>query len=204
MRIERDSAADTASVPAEDLIRAHYDDFNQRRLDAAALRFHADARIEHITGQTEHGPGGFLVLARQWLTAFPDGQLRVERIRAERPGMYDVDLVASGTHIGTLAFGSWVFRPSNVAVRLPARELFHIDDGAIRFASLSFDLHGLVRQLARIDTAKVLQYTARIHQLGEELGRATDPARRRDIIDRLGTELDEARQIVRPYFRVNQ
>jgi SnoaL-like polyketide cyclase len=198
------SANRTVSEPAERLIRAHYEDFNQRRLDAAAARFHPDARIEHITGQTEQGADGFRLLAQQWLTAFPDGRLAVECIRASGAGMFDVDLVASGTHSGTLAFGSWVFRPSNVAVRLPARELFHIEDGLFRFASLSFDLHDLVRQLARVDTANLLQHLARIQQTGEQLAADADPARQRDLLDRLGRQLDAARHVLRPYFRGNQ
>ena len=62
--------------------------------------------------------------------------------------MYDVDLVAEGTHTGTLALGSWSFRPSHVAVQLRARELFQVEDGQFRLASLTFDLQDLVRQLS--------------------------------------------------------
>src|SRR3954451_11274620 len=192
------------SETAEALIRTHYDDFNARRLQVAAARFHAEARIENITGQVAVGADGFLLLAQQWLTAFPDGRLHVASIRPRGGGMYDAELVAEGTHSGTLAFGTWSFRPSNVHVRLPARELFQIEDGQFRLASLSFDLQDLVRQLATVDTGRLLECVARIHQIGEYLAAQSDPTRQRELIDRMGQQLDAARHVVRPYFRTNQ
>ena len=189
---------------AEALIRAHYEDFNVRRLQAAALRFHPDARIENITGQAACGPDGFVLLAQQWLTAFPDGRLLVDSIRPRGAGLYDAELVAEGTHSGMLAFGSWSFRPSNVRVRSPARELFQIEGEQFRLASLSFDLQDLVRQLSAVDTRTLLEHVARIRQLGEWIEAAEDPTKQRDLIDRLGRQLDAARHVVRPYFRVNQ
>lgn len=192
------------SETAEALIRAHYEDFNTRRLQAAAARFHAEARIENITGQVACGADGFLLLAQQWLTAFPDGRLLVESIRPRGAGMYDAELMAEGTHGGTLAFGSWSFRPSQVHVCLPARELFQIEDGQFRLASLSFDLQDLVRQLATVDTGRLLECVARIHQLGEYLAAENDPTKRRELIERMGQQLDAARHVVRPYFRTNQ
>ena len=192
------------SEAAEALIRAYYEDFNTRRLPAAAARFHPEARIENTTGQVARGGGGFLLLAQQWLTAFPDGRLLVESIRPRGDGMYDAELVAEGTHSGPLAFGSWSFRPSKVHVRIPARELFQIEDGQFRLASLSYDLQDLVRQLAPVETGKLLEYVGRIHQLGECLAAEHDPTKQRELIERIGRQLDAARHVVRPYFRANQ
>ena len=189
---------------AEAVIRAHYDDFNARRLDAAAARFHPDARIEHITGQVESGPDGFRLLARQWVTAFPDVQVAVQSIRSLGSGMYDAEMMAEGTHTGTLTFGSWEFRASHVLVRIPARELFHIEEGRFRLASLSFDLQDLVRQLGAVDVARLLEYIARIHQLGQQLAAENEPARQRELIEGVGRQLDAARNVVRPYFRTNK
>lgn len=91
------------SETAEALIRAHYEDFNTRRLQAAAARFHAEARIENITGQVACGADGFLLL-----------------------------------------------------------------------------------------------------QLGEYLAAENDPAKQRELVERMGQQLDAARHVVRPYFRTNQ
>ena len=195
---------DSNGRAAADLIRAHYDDFNGRRLDAAAGRFQANARIEHGSGQVAYGPGGFCLLTRQWLTAFPDGRVAVQDILPQGGNMYEVALVATGTQSGPLALGSWSFRPSQVAVRLPARELFQVEEGQFRLASLTFDLHDLVRQLATVDTAVLQEHVARIGQLGQQLAAETDPTRRRELIDQLGRQLDAARHVVRPYFRTGQ
>jgi predicted ester cyclase len=195
-----DSARSQPTGSAEDLIRAHYEDFNERRVEAAAARFHPDARLEHVTGRLERGPDAYREFAGRWLTAFPDSRLRVERIRRRGPGLYDVDLIAVGTHLGTLTFASWIFRATGVRVRLPARELIQIEDGQFQFASLCFDLQDLVRQLASIDVTTLLQHLRRIQQLGEQLT-AANPARQRELLERLGQQLDEARHVVRPYFR---
>jgi hypothetical protein len=192
----------TSPAADHDLIRTHYADFNARRVDDAARRFHPDATVEHVTGRVEQGPDGYRVFAEHWLAAFPDAALDVRRIQARAPGLYDVDLLATGTHTGTLVYGSRVFRPTNLEVRLPARELLQIEPPLFRFANLSFDLQDVARQLATVDTGKLLRHLARIQQIGDQLGAApSDPCRRRELIDRLGRYLDEARHVVRPYFR---
>ena len=43
-----------------------------------------------------------------WLTAFPDSRLSVESIRRRGQDLYDVDLIAVGTHLGTLTCASWI------------------------------------------------------------------------------------------------
>ena len=201
MHLLRDRSDDPTARTVADLICAHYDDFNGRRLDSAAVRFQADARIEHGSGQVEYGPEGFCLLARQWLAAFPDGRVTVRDIRSQGGNLYDVELVATGTHSGPLVLGAWSFRPSQVAVRLPARELFQVEDSQFRLASLTFDLQDLVRQLATVDTARLHEHIARIGQLGELLAAEPDATRQRELIDRLGRQLDAARHVVRPYFR---
>jgi SnoaL-like polyketide cyclase len=198
---DSDRPDDRAARAVENLIRAHYDDVNGRRLDRAAARFHPDARIEDVTGQVQCGPAGFSLLAHRWLTAFPNGTLTVQEIAPQGRNMYDVDLIAEGTHAGTLALGPWTFRPSHVAVQLRARELFHVEDGQIRLASLTFDLQDLVSQLTTVDTARLLAHLARIQQLGEQLAAESDATRQRELIDRIGMQLDAARHEVRPHFR---
>ena len=197
-----DVSLDGATDSPESLIRGYYEAFNDRRIDEAAGRFDEGARLEHVTGRAERGPDGYRHFAERWLDAFPDALLNVDAIRQTGPQMYDVDLVATGTHTGTLSFGAWVFRPTTLPFSLSARELFQIEHGRFQFAALTFDLQELVRQLAIVDVAKLSQHLARIQQLAEQLAASKGtPARQRELIDRLGGELDEARRAVRPYFR---
>jgi hypothetical protein len=196
-----DGALGTRRVAAEELIRCHYEHFNRRRLDEAARVFHAEAHIEDVTGRTERGPDGYRRFAAAWLEAFPDAHLAVQSIQPRASCLFDVDFVVSATHTGTLEFGSSRLRPSGVRVKLRARELFEVQDGLFHLASVTFDLQDLIRQLAPVDTVALLQHVDRIHQLGQQLSATNDPARQRELLDRLGRQLDEARHVVRPYFR---
>lgn len=73
--------------------------------------------------------------------------------------------------------------------------------GQITFSSLSFDTHDLIRQLAAVDDAQLMACLERIRQLDDLAGVHGDAERRQDVLDRLGRELDAARNVVRPYFR---
>ncbi len=185
---------------AQSLIRQHYADFNARGIERAASRFDPDAAHD-IAGRVERGPEGYRQFAAWWLAAFPDATFTVRDIQARESDLYDIELLAEGTHNGTLAYGAWKFRPTHLEVRLHARQLFQIADGLIRFSTLSFDVQDLVRQLTAVDMPKLMGHLARIQELREQLASASTPAMQRELIDRLGTQLDAARHIVRPYFR---
>jgi predicted ester cyclase len=196
------ASVDHAADRDEAFIRQHYAAFNERRIDDAAGGFDPDAPLEHVTGCVEIGPDGYRVFASRWLGAFPDATLAVHEIHRRSTGLYEVDLLATGTHRGTLTFGSWSFRPTHLQMRLSARQLLQIGDSRIRSATLSFDVQDLVRQLATVDVVKLLDQLRRIQQLGDQIaGVQGDPARVRELLDRLGPLLDGARHVVRPYFR---
>jgi hypothetical protein len=201
MRTGHDGATGSGTDAAAELIRCHYQHFNQRRLEDAARAFDADARIEDVTGRVERGPEGYRRFAAAWLSAFPDARLTVQSITRRAGALYDVDLVVSATHTGTLALGSTRLRPAGVRLELRARELLEVKDGRFHLASVAFDVQDLIRQLAPVDTVALLQHVERIHQLGRQLSAEKDAARQRELLDRLGRQLDQARHVVRPYFR---
>jgi hypothetical protein len=60
----------------------------------------------------------------------------------------------------------------------------------------------MVEQLARVDNPRLLEHLDRLRQLADQLAALpeSDP-QAREIIDRLGRELDSARHVVRPYFK---
>ena len=114
----------------------------------------------------------------------------------------DVELLARGTHHGALEFAGRVFRPTNAPVTFRMRELLQVRNGLIVSASLSFDLQEIVLQLTKVDTRALLRHLQRLRDLREELtGAHEDGARAREVLDRIGGELDAARHVVRPYFR---
>ena len=82
------------------------------------------------------------------------------------------------------------------------RQMIEIDGDRITFSSLSFDVQDIVRQLVSVDVPALLKRLEKLRDLEARLAavRADDTTTRRAVLDRLGTELDAARRIVRPYF----
>jgi predicted ester cyclase len=190
-----------ARESADDLIRRYYDSFNARDLDEAARLFAPAARVEHLPGSTAlRGGDAYLQFARTWLTAFPDANFSIERIRAGTDRLHEVDLIGRGTHTGTLEFGSWVFHSTARETVLRFRELIEVEDAHFVFASLSVDLQDLIRQLTTIDVDRLRQHLGRLERLNHELGGARE-GRQHELLDAIGRELDAARRTIRPYFR---
>lgn len=185
------------------IIAAYYAHFNQRHFVEAAALFAADAVLEQLPLRTqERGGIGYLQFVSVWLRAFPDAVLHAERITSTRASTFDVELRATGTHRGALDLGGRVFRPNGAHIVLHLRELLQIEAGKIVFSTVSFDLHEIVDKLAKPDVALLLRHIRRLQELGEELSAGlSDEARTRDVVERVGEELDSARHVVRPYYK---
>ena len=186
------------------LVQRLYRLFNARELDEAAALFADDAVVEHgAPGRQQYGGAGYLEFARKWIGAFPDAALTVEAITPRNPTTIEIDLVATGTHQGPLDLGGYgLFKPSGTMAKLRLRQIVEFRDSRIVYSALSFDVHDIVQQLTVISVPKLLEHLKRVQHLGERLAQ-TSPEQiveRRSILDRLGTELDAARRIVRPYF----
>ena len=80
--------------------------------------------------------------------------------------------------------------------------MVEIDGGRIAFSSLSFDVQDIVQQLVNVDVPTLFKRLEKIRDLQTRLAAVPpdDMSARRAVLDRLGTELDAARRIVRPYF----
>ena len=192
------------SVTCEDLVHRLYAHFNARRLDDAAALFSDDAVLEHAhTGRQEKGGGGYREFAQMWLGAFPDATVVVERVTSRTPTSCEVDLVATGTHLGPLDLGGYgLFKPSGAVGRLRLRQMLEVRDCRIVFSSMSFAFQDIVQQLVSVDVPALLKRLERIQDLRLRLAAVPgdNVADRRSLLDRLGAELDTARRLVRPYF----
>src|SRR5690349_15232711 len=93
--------------PNDRLIHGFYQAFNDRRFDDAAAMFSDDAVLEHAPlGRQQHGGEGYRQFTAMWTAAFPDAALTVERVSSRVDHIYEVELLASGTHVGALDMGS--------------------------------------------------------------------------------------------------
>jgi predicted ester cyclase len=189
---------------SDQLVRDYYRCFNERRVEAAAALFAADAAVDMPPFvQQAQGARAYTQFAETWLRAFPDAVLTMERVEQRNETMCEVDLVATGTHSGPLDLGRFgLLKPSGARLMLRLRELLEVRNGRITYASLSFDINGLVRQLNRIDYDRLARCLDTIRQVADELaGAPTDSDRQRDVTERLGQALDTARLVVRPQFK---
>lgn len=185
------------------LIRAYYAYFNKRRLADAAELFADDATFDHPPfAKTGRGSSGYVKFVETWLRAFPDAQLKIEHVHQRSDNICEVDLIANGTHSGTLDLSPYGrLKPTGAQTAFHMRELLQVKNDRIIHSTLSFDIHDLLYQLANIDHAELDQHLEQIQRLRHELGKVgNDSERRRFVIERIGQELDAARMVVRPWF----
>jgi predicted ester cyclase len=137
------------ATPTE-IIQQYYDLYNRRRFEEAGALFAPDAVIEHAPygTQTRRGGTGYIDSAELSVQAFPDATIAVLAIEPRGDTVFEVDLVASGTHLGRLDMGTFGrFEPTGATIRLRHREVLDIRDGTIVYASVTFDVQELVAQL---------------------------------------------------------
>jgi predicted ester cyclase len=185
------------------LIRAYYACFNERRISDAGELFSEDAVLDFPPfASKEGGAAAYAHFVETWLHAFPDAQLKIEHVEQRGDTICEVDLLASGTHEGPLDLGGHVvLKPSHARLSLKLRELLEIRGGKITYASLRFDLNHLIRQLVQVDYAKLRGHLETLRHLTDELRDVKGDAEQlRDLTERIGQTLDEARRVVRPYF----
>src|ERR671937_2574733 len=117
---------DGTTIEAE--IRAYYACFNERRFGDAVALFTPDAIVEHIPfGSWDKGGAAYQRFAETWIRAFPDAVLTIERISRRGETLFEVDLRATGTHLGCLEIGSFgTFKPTGARTTLRLRELLDV------------------------------------------------------------------------------
>lgn len=194
-----------ATAPShEPVIAAYYAGFNDRRLADVTSLFARDAVGQYLPGKSPRpARPAYDEFARVWLQAFPDARMHVEQVRQWGPNTCETVVILEGCHERPLDLGSfgW-FEPSHSRVRLRLHEAFEIAAGTIHRASVCFDLPQLTQELSHIDFDRLGRHLERIEQLRSELERARPKVdARRQVVERLGVELDAARLLVRPWFR---
>lgn len=138
-------------MSAHALIRQFYTFYNERKIQEAAALFSSDAVLEHAPfGRPASGPAAYAASAERSFVAFPDAHIEVVSISNHGEAVYDIELLATGTHRGLLDLGEYgQFEPTGRQVTVPHREVLEIHDGRITYASVTLDVTGLIAQLQR-------------------------------------------------------
>jgi CheY-like chemotaxis protein/predicted ester cyclase len=192
----------TPDAATDRLLHQYYRCLNERRFRDAAPLIVPDAVLELIpVAPGSRGIEAYVRFAESWTGAFPDATFTVEHVELRRPGMLDVRLRTTGTHVGVFDLGSFQFKPSNSHATFCVRELLTIHQGRIAASTLSIDMQDVIRQLSKVDYRELGSQLERVRLLTEEFLHASgDEARQREIADRLGPELDATRRTLRPHY----
>ena len=138
--------------PLHPVIRLYYESYNARRFHEGAGLFARDAVIEHAPyGRLQpRGGVGYLESAERSIVAFPDAHIEVLSVRSHDNLIFDVELLATGTHQGPLDLGAYGrFEPTGTVVHVRHREVLEIRNGLITYASVTLDVNDLLTQLTR-------------------------------------------------------
>ncbi len=135
-------------MTAEQVVRRHYQFFNERRFDDAIEQIDPQAVFHTLpTRQRLVGVAGYRAIVAAWLHAFVDAQLKIESLSAQGE-IVDVDFVGRGTHTGDLVLGEALSVPATgLVIELPFHDRLEIRDGRIVRAELDFDEQALRRHL---------------------------------------------------------
>src|SRR3954468_11589932 len=177
---------------SKSFVHQYYAAFNERRIGDASALFALDATLEHMPlAKTFRGPDAYTEFAGLWLQAFPDAVLIIDRIETRGDTIVEVDVVAEGTHVGTLQLGSFgSVKPNGNRMAIRIRELLGLRGGKIGYSCLSFDTQAFVRQLADIDYAQLAKHLEQLQLLREDLRHSSsDVERRQAVTERIGQEL---------------
>ena len=133
--------------PDHDIIRRYHQLFNDRLLKDAAALVADSCQFTHLPARARTtGPGGYLALAEEWLTAAPDAHTTVEQIDTLGPGHYRVHLIGRGHRVGAFDFGSTVrVGGDGKPFEFRATQELRIENGRITVATLTFDRADLAR-----------------------------------------------------------
>ena len=137
-------------ISPDALIRQYYEFYNDRRFRESAELFTKDAVIEHAPfGRVSPSGGqGYVEAAERSFVAFPDARIEVVAVHPHGDTIFEIDMVATGTHQGLLDLGTYGrFEPTGAFVRVRHREVLEIRSGLITYASVTLDVNDLVVQL---------------------------------------------------------
>ena len=132
-----------ATIDNASILRAFYDAFNAR--DAAAVASYVAPGAE-ATSMALGTRTGFMEHLQTRGDAFPDGRIEL-RSMVEQGDTVFTEIVAHGTHTGTLREPGHELPATGRRIELPMAEVFRCRDGKIEDFRAYFDAFTLFKQL---------------------------------------------------------
>jgi steroid delta-isomerase-like uncharacterized protein len=137
------------------IARSLYEDWNKRDFDHLAGLIATDGEIVLVgSGTTFRGPDGARQFAQMWATAFPDGEVTIERAAASGDQV-TIEQTGRGTHTGTLQSAGGDIPATGKSVTLQLCDIFEIESGKIKAMRSYFDSASLLTQIGVMPEAGV-------------------------------------------------
>ncbi len=142
-----------------EIARRLYDDWNKRDFDHLAGLLATDGEIMIVgSGTSFRGPEGARQFAQMWATAFPDGQVAIERAAASGDQV-TVEHTGRGTHTGPLQSPGGDIPATGKSVTLQLCDVFTIESGKVKSMRSYFDSASLLTQIGVMPAAGVASAT---------------------------------------------
>jgi steroid delta-isomerase-like uncharacterized protein len=141
------------------IARRLYEDWNKRDFDHLAGLLATDGEIVLVgSGTSFRGPDGARQFAEMWATAFPDGEVAIERAAASGDQV-TVEYTGRGTHTGALRSPGGDIPATGRSVTLQLCDVFTIESGRVKSMRSYFDSMSLLTQIGVMPTAGVASAT---------------------------------------------
>jgi len=98
------------------------------------------------TDRTVRGAEEMVALCQGWRAAFPDLQGKIVSTTEAGPTVV-LEIVWTGTHLGTLETPTGAFPPSGTPLQINAASISTFEDGRATLTRHYLDVHGLLSQL---------------------------------------------------------
>lgn len=130
------------------VVQSIYAAFNSGDVDALLAALAPDfTLVDMPTGQTYHGPAGFMQWVQPFAVAAPDSKTEVTNVIASGDSVF-TEHTGRGTHTGPLAIPAGELPPTQRPFELKFAEVFVVREGKIAAMRAYWDIHTLVRQLS--------------------------------------------------------
>jgi steroid delta-isomerase-like uncharacterized protein len=133
--------------PNETLVGQLYIAFNNRKYDDAIKLVSDKFEWRDVaTGEMYRGPSGVRQFMENWVKAFNDAKIDIQRILATDT-FFVAEFTGRGTHTGPLETAGGSIPATNRKVELPCCEVGMIENGKIRSGSTYYDAATIMHQL---------------------------------------------------------
>lgn len=129
------------------VVQSIYDAFNSHDTEKLLGTLADDFTLVDVpTGQTFHGPAGFMQWVQPFAIAAPDSTTAVTNVIASGDAVF-TEHTGSGTHTGPLVTPAGEIAPTQRRFELKFAEVFEVRGGKITAMRAYWDMGTLVRQL---------------------------------------------------------